>query len=163
MTERGNWYGIHIITSAASPRIIAFFRTGGRFTAPGDHPHIMAERGDRLRLAAQFVAANGAVNDFVVRTRNGARRFFLVLAHGLTFGVAECRTFVCSRISCFAAVALRSFRAVLGARCVIIRNIVRKAMIERRNFIIRITVTTPTSSAVIISIPLRRTRRTNNA
>ena len=149
--------------------------------------NVVAKRGDRLRLAAQFVAADGAVDDFVVRTRSGTRCFFLILTHRLTFGVASCRnnhfpangtglsgrarrvltgrmrcffvlrvaaravmpmrravrapfalpimterrTFVRSRISCFAAVALCSLRAVFGARCVIIRNIARKAMAER--------------------------------
>ena len=56
--------------------------------------------------------------------------------------MTERGTFVCSRIGHIAAIALRSFRAVLGARCVIIRNIARKAMAERGNFLIRRVVTT---------------------
>ena len=47
------------------------------------------------------------------------------------------RAFIRSRIGDFAAIALRSLRSVLGTRCIIVRNVAREAMTERRNDFIR--------------------------
>ena len=51
--------------------------------------------------------------------------------------MAERGAFVRSRIGDFAAIALCGLRAVLGTRCIVVRDIVRKAMTEGRNGFIR--------------------------
>ena len=45
--------------------------------------------------------------------------------------------FIRSRIGDFAAIALCGLRSVLGTRCIVVRNVVRKAVAERRNDFIR--------------------------
>ena len=48
---------------------------------------------------------------------------------GMIFDVmAERGAFISSRIGDFADLALRSLRSILGTRCIVVRNVVRKAM-----------------------------------
>ena len=146
---------------------------------------VMPESIDDLLLTAQLISADGAVDDFVIRTGYGAVCRYFVLANGLIFGMAECfavlsaadfafcrfgaccsaasvicfvvdlvaagafmpmqstvrrpfvrpimaerRTVICSRVGNIAAIALRGLRAVLGTRCVIVRDIAREAVPE---------------------------------
>ena len=58
----------------------------------------MTERVNDLFLAAQFFAADGAVNDLIIRTGRGAACRYFVLANGFTFGMAKRFNFYIRRV-----------------------------------------------------------------
>ena len=77
---------------------------------------VMAESLNGLLLAAQFFAADGTVNDLVIRTGHGASSCHFVLADSLPFGMAERGDlFICRIVTTRAGVV--SIPSDLGARC----------------------------------------------
>ena len=87
---------------------------------------VMAERFD-LHIRCVVTAGAGVV---CIPTDLGTRRRFGFVMFKI---MAECRTFIRSRIGDFAAVALRGLRSILGTRCIVVRDIAREAMTEGRS------------------------------
>ena len=119
-----------LLEHRVAPRAMAAFGKAGRRTRRrnGRIRHgIVAERFD-LHIRRVIAAGTGIVG---IPTDLGTRcRFCFVMFEIM----AKRGAFIRSRIGDFAAIALCGLRSVLGTRCIVVRDIARKAMAERCSF-----------------------------
>ena len=90
----------------------------------------MTERVNDLFLAAQFLAANGAVNDLIIRAGRGTACRHFVLADSLTFGMAK-RVTVCSAAN-FAFSGVCARRGAAAVVCLVVDRVAAAAFMPMR-------------------------------
>ena len=134
MAKRVNFYIRRVVTAATGiVGIPADLGTRCRFCFV--MLEVMTERVNDLFLAAQFFAADGAVNDLVIRAGRGAACRHFVFANSFTLGMAK-RVTVCSAANfAFCGVCTRCLAAAMV--CLVVDLVAAAAFVPMRGTVRR--------------------------